>query len=358
MNKPVDYSTYLQLDRILSSQFLKSEEHKKPAHDEMLFIIIHQIYELWFKQILFELDAVLTTFNQQNIPESEIGIGCARLERIVEIQKILIDQIKVLETMTPLDFLEFRDYLTPASGFQSYQFRLLEIKLGLPTASRLQYNNSAYTSRLSAQQAEQTHNAENQPTLLQLFDRWLSRTPFLKSSDFEFFNAYKNSVVNMLNKDRQNIQSNQALSEDARKMEIRKLEMVEKASQNFFDPQLWQSLVEKGEKRLSHQAMQAALFICSYREMPILQMPFRLLTLLMEIDENLTTWRYRHSQMVQRMIGIKIGTGGSSGHEYLRAAVDKHKVFTDLFELSTLFIPRSQLPEIPLTLKSKMGFFS
>src|SRR5262245_46741412 len=123
---PLHYMDYLQVDRLLSCQSRVSEKQGRPAHDEMLFIVVHQAYELWFKQILFELDSILNLFRSDYVNEDEMGLIIGRLYRITEIQKILIDQIRVLETMTPLDFLDFRDAITPASGFQSKQFRMLE----------------------------------------------------------------------------------------------------------------------------------------------------------------------------------------------------------------------------------------
>jgi hypothetical protein len=100
--------------------------------------------------------------------------------------------------------------------------------------------------------------------------------------------------------------------------------------------------------------VQAALFITVYREMPALQQPFRLLSLLMDIDQTLTFWRYRHALMVERMIGRKIGTGGSSGHAYLRSTAERHRIFGDLFQLSTFLIPRSSLPELPADVKRRL----
>ena len=126
--KPLNYSDYLKLDDILNSQKLKSAERGTPAHDEMLFIIIHQVYELWFKQLIHELDSVLLIFNKESVLESDVSLAVSRLDRVIEIQKILIDQVRVLETMTAMDFLEFRDDLFPSSGFQSAQFRKLENK--------------------------------------------------------------------------------------------------------------------------------------------------------------------------------------------------------------------------------------
>ena len=146
--KLLNYSDYLQLEKILSAQDLMSAKRGTPAHDEMLFIIVHQVYELWFKQILHELDSVITIFKQESIIESDISFVVLRLQRIIEIQKILIDQIRVLETMTAMDFLEFRDDLFPSSGFQSAQFRLMENKLGLLKDHRIMYGGKDYTSCL------------------------------------------------------------------------------------------------------------------------------------------------------------------------------------------------------------------
>ena len=142
--KKLTYGKYLQLNKILDSQHLKSEENGNQVHDEMLFIIIHQAYELWFKQILHELDSVLVMFKGNYVQEENLGTVVSRFDRIIEIQKLLINQIGILETMTPMDFLEFRDLLTPASGFQSAQFRLIENKLGMQVKDRIKYGKQRY----------------------------------------------------------------------------------------------------------------------------------------------------------------------------------------------------------------------
>ncbi|HEX9652600.1 MAG TPA: tryptophan 2,3-dioxygenase family protein, partial [bacterium] len=113
---PLYYADYLKLEQLLSSQQPKSLEHASQlAHDEMMFIIVHQAYELWFKQILYELDSVMAIFEKNYVEENAIGTAVHRLNRINEIQKLLIEQLRILETMTPLDFLDFRDLLMPAS---------------------------------------------------------------------------------------------------------------------------------------------------------------------------------------------------------------------------------------------------
>ena len=134
---PVYYRDYLQLDKILNAQVPLSAAQGTPAHDERLFIIIHQVYELWFKQIQHELDDVLDIFSKENIDEKQIGIAVSRLRRITEIQKVLVDQLNVLETMTALDFLEFRHLLV---GFDCGRPSLSQISsvLSLRRSSSLQ----------------------------------------------------------------------------------------------------------------------------------------------------------------------------------------------------------------------------
>ena len=130
-NKPIYYSNYLQLDKILESQITESGKTSNPIHDENLFIITHQTYELWFKQIIIELKSINQMFSKNFVKESNLGLVVSRCERICKIIKLLINQVDILETMSPLDFLEFRNLLNPASGFQSAQFRIIENTMGL-----------------------------------------------------------------------------------------------------------------------------------------------------------------------------------------------------------------------------------
>src|SRR5580658_3814842 len=140
MTDGIYYSDYLHLDKILGAQDLQSDlPGRQHAHDEMLFIIIHQSYELWFKQILYEVGSVLDILSQPNIQDNspDLFVVNHRLKRVVTIFHMLIDKINILETMTPLDFLDFRNLLRPASGFQSVQFKLLEATLGLKYEQRI-----------------------------------------------------------------------------------------------------------------------------------------------------------------------------------------------------------------------------
>jgi tryptophan 2,3-dioxygenase len=143
MRVPVYYGDYLRLDRLLSSQEPESAKIGINAHDEMLFIIVHQAYELWFKQILHELDRVETDFGTIPVTDDAIAHIVHGLNRIYEILKLVVAQLDVLETMTPFDFLDFRDLLMPASGFQSLQFRLIETRLGLPPEMRIPFDDKS-----------------------------------------------------------------------------------------------------------------------------------------------------------------------------------------------------------------------
>lgn len=353
---PVHYHDYLGLDPILNAQNPKSTEYGKPAHDEMLFIIVHQTYELWFKQILVELDSVLTTFQKAQVPDSELGMASARLERIVAIMKQILGQIDILETMTPLDFLDFRDMLYPASGFQSYQWRLIETKLGLRINDRLAYNQSPFYKSLTESQQTEMLSILNQPSLFEAVDTWLARTPFLQGENFNFWETYKKAVSKMFQGDIKTVQENSRLSSEEKERNLTGLNQALKNFDVLFDESAFEKLRSDGQFRLSYKAMHAALLIQLYRDQPALQIPFRIIRALLDIDETMTMWRYRHALMAMRMLGQKIGTGGSSGHKYLADATAKHKIFGDFFNLTTFFIPRSQVPALPDSIAEKMGF--
>ncbi|MGQ0720332.1 MAG: tryptophan 2,3-dioxygenase family protein [Candidatus Eiseniibacteriota bacterium] len=354
--RPLYYSDYLCLDKLLSAQELESAKRGKAVHDEHLFIVVHQAYELWFKQILFELDAVLALFRAPSIDERDMGKVEAHLRRIVSIERVLLGQIEVLETMTPLDFLDFRSLLVPASGFQSAQFRLLENRLGLPPEVRMTIEGAAYTSRLSDTDRKAVEQSVIEPSLLALVDRWLARTPFLQLGAYDFWREYERAVRATLERDKAQIRENAALTEPERTALLDRFRRTEANFETLLERGKHDELLRAGRRRLSHPALLAALLINLYRDEPILQLPFRLLQLLMDVDEGLTSWRHRHALMAWRMIGGKVGTGGTSGTDYLREAAERYKIFTDLFDLSTFFLPRSALPKLPPEVARKMSF--
>jgi tryptophan 2,3-dioxygenase len=327
-SKAVYYSEYLQLDKIIAAQQPESfKPGKIAAHDEMLFIIIHQAYELWFKQILFEVGSVIDIMGKpavnDNSPEMQTVVH--RLTRVATILKVLVQQIDIMETMTPMDFLDFRDMLRPASGFQSYQFKVLEAKLGLKFEQR--HGQAYYTSQLQQQDIDIIKEAETGKSVLELINAWLERMPFITDA---FWNNYEQVYINSL--------------ADA-----------EKNNATFFVTVFNNAAID-AERNLTPKACRAALFIMLYRGYPMLELPFQLLDTLLEIDNQLGNWRNRHINMVRRMIGTRIGTGGSTGAGYLKAAMDKHYIFKELAQLNSFLIDRRQLPALPKELVEKLGY--
>lgn len=344
----VHYSDYLQLEKILDAQFPESVKHNSPAHDEALFIIIHQTYELWFKQILHELDSVLVIIQKPSINDNsqELQTVVHRLSRVVTIVKVLVHQIDIMETMTPTDFLDFRDMLRPASGFQSWQFKIIEAKLGLRFENR--HGKDYYISQLRSEQIDIIKKAENEKSLIQLLNSWLERMPFFDQEDnWKNFKPVYNS-----NADSSPLP---VFWKEYKQIYVSGLAEAEKNNQQYFDL-VFEDDNGNGERQLSPKACRAALFIMLYRGYPIVHLPFQLLNNLLEIDEQLSTWRYRHMNMVQRMIGTRIGTGGSTGKDYLRSALDKHYVFKEIAQLTSFLIERRRLPQLTAEMEKRLGF--
>lgn len=326
--KPVYYSDYLQLDKILNAQALESDKHNKHAHDEMLFVIIHQTYELWFKQLLYEVESVSGIFAQKEINDNspDLQIAVHRLERCCTILGVLVQQIDVMETMTPMDFLDFRDLLRPASGFQSIQFKFLEALLGLKFEHR--HGQNYYTSQLTPEDVAKVKELEQRKTLLELVNGWLERMPYFNHENLwtEYRSIYASSL---------------------QEAELNNLEQFDK---RFF------STEKNPDMALSRDASRSALFIILYRHYPLLHLPYELIKTLLTIDELLGQWRFRHINMVQRIIGSRTGTGGSTGTGYLQAALNKHYIFKDFASLTGFLIERNKLPKLNLDIVNKMGF--
>ena len=352
--KPVYYGDYLQLPKILNAQVPESSKYGTAAHDETLFIIIHQTYELWFKQILHELDSVREIMQKPFVPSSDLSVINSRIERITVIQQILIDQIHVMETMTTLDFMEFRDYLVPASGFQSLQFRLIEATLGIKAHHRMEIEKQFFTSRLKPEDRKLLEETENKVSIFELLEAWLSRMPFSHFQGFDFWGSYSEAVEIMLKQDHEIISTNPSLDDRIRAMELKNLEYTRESFATLLDTKKFEQAQAEGKIRLSQRAMLAAVFIYLYRDLPGLQMPFKILNSLVEVDEKFTTWRYRHAIMVQRILGTKIGTGGSSGHDYLKSTTERNRAFLDFFNLATFLIPKTMIPKLPAAVQSQL----
>lgn len=349
------YGTYLHLDKILDSQYPASfETGNEPAHDEMLFIVIHQAYELWFKQILFELDYCMDVFKKEKINDNseDLNLVRHRFKRIIKILELLNQQVNILDTMTPMDFLAFRNLLTPSSGFQSKQFRLIEAKLGLEIEKRHHKDYYKRTNEGGFTNPDYQHitQTEENNHLLQLVNDWLERMPFFNTEYWEgettvepiehpFWKGYKAIYI-------------AGLSER------------EKTKEADFDAVFFQKFaidISPEQQALlscsfSPSAMRAALFIMLYRDFPVFQTSYQILDSLIEIDHLMSNWRHKHLIMVRRMIGMRVGTGNTSGAGYLEGALNKHYVYRDLSGLSTYIIERKKLPKLPEKLIQHLGF--
>jgi tryptophan 2,3-dioxygenase len=252
------YSSYLRVDDLLDLQRPRSDG---PEHDEMLFIVIHQVYELWFKEILHEIDRV-----KELLEADETHRAQHTLKRILTILKVLVAQLDILETMTPLEFLSFRERLQAASGFQSDQFRQLEFVLGRKSAQAI--NRFAANSR--ARKALEQRLAE--PTIWDAFLRYLAREGYAVPGA--------------------------ALNRDV----TAPIDASEEIQQILID-------VYRRDPKNSE--------ICER---------------LVDLDEGVQEWRYRHVKMVERTIGMKTGTGGSAGAAYLQSTVGS-PLFPDLWAI-------------------------
>jgi tryptophan 2,3-dioxygenase len=257
---PLTYESYLKLDELLGLQEPLSDG---PEHDETLFIIIHQVYELWFKEVVHELDYLRTLLLDTNT-----SLALQTLKRILIILKVLVAQIDILETITPLDFLSFRDRLQSGSGFQSYQFRELEFVLGRRDRESIERFPEGSEGR------RKLEVRYRQQTLWDVFLRYLAD------------NGYS-IPTELLDRDVTESSSSSALVQD--------------------------------------------VLIDIYRTNPSV---VPLCERLVDLDEGLQEWRYRHVKMVERTIGTKPGTGGSAGAEYLKTTLMR-PVFPDLWAIRT-----------------------
>ncbi|HEX7315510.1 MAG TPA: tryptophan 2,3-dioxygenase family protein [Pyrinomonadaceae bacterium] len=263
MTELLSYNKYLRVPELIGLQECLSD----PAHhDELLFITVHQAYELWFKQVLHEIDAALSAMRDDRAPVAARALG-----RVVEIEKLLVTQIHILETMTPINFLGFRDQLNPASGFQSMQFREIEFSSGLKDDAILRaFDGDEFASaRLRARM--------DAPALGDEFFALLTRRGLDTPPD------------------------------DA-------------------------ALPEEERRKLYGRRVRAALEVVTHFEERYEE--YQLSESLIAHDEFFSLWRYHHVKMVERMLGTRKGTGGSEGVGYLKTTLDK-KFFPELWEART-----------------------
>mmetsp|Transcript_3571 Transcript_3571/g.10499 ORF Transcript_3571/g.10499 Transcript_3571/m.10499 type:complete len:435 (+) Transcript_3571:425-1729(+) len=356
-SQQINYADYLQLDKILSAQELETSKWDEPVHDEHMFIVIHQAYELWFKQILFEIDSVVSILAQghEHIRTPQINISCSRLGRVVQIMRILVQQHDVLETMDAHDFLEFRDFLAPASGFQSKQFRILENTLGMSPDQRIQHSGCPYFDQLRFSDRQQVIDTETAPTVLSYIGSLLEKTmESLEVGNFDFAAYMKAAINEAAEHDRKAIlQHRTRMSPADERKKLDELEKKREAHLRLFSEEEHAKLLAIKIRKLSFKATMAVVFVQSFRLQPAIAPLYCLITRLVDIDELMGQWRHRHSAMVLRMIGSRSGTGGSSGHAYLEAVLQRSRIFTDLTHASHYLLPQHALPPLPRAVSVK-----
>jgi len=349
----MSYSSYLQLEKLLNANV---PVHKPIAFHEHLFITTHHAFEIWFKQLIYDLDYIIDIMKQNPIPENDLLLVQRVLKRMNEIFRVMPQQFDILETMTPLDFMEFRTSLGTASGFQSVQWRLVEHKFGLPNAKRLKYGGRTFDESLPPAEQEflNNHIKKQETNLFEVIASWLERTPFLggecsisQGLSYDWWKQYEMAIKKWLH-----FKTEQILKLPLPEWELKlRLESDVNALEEKFDELFFEEkfvkLQEREKVRLSHKAYKAAIMILLNRNEPLFQIPFQLIQELSELDAKITQFRYRHAEMVGRMLGTKIGTGGSSGYQYLIQTAREHRVFSDLFHTSTYMIPPDMIPKLP-----------
>ncbi|MSR74229.1 MAG: hypothetical protein EXS14_01995 [Planctomycetes bacterium] len=361
--KPVPtYSTYLQLKRLLSAQ--QPPDYAQLAagsdaslaavrphahHDEMLFIVVHQVYELWFSLTIHELTRIRDLLGRcggtprDTVSEEDIPRAVNGLRRVNEIFQVLIQQWRIMETMNPASFLEFRDLITPASGFQSLQFRQLEILAGLSGNLRMDFEGKPYASNLESWERGKLAALEGGLTLKTALLDWLSRTPIEKVFP-QFAERYCEAFTGYCNEQAALQENNPNLSAAQR---ARAIEAAKEQSANV------RNYILGGDAQ-RNRAHQAFLFIASYRHLPLLRWPSALLDSLIEFEQNFRLFRFRHARMVERMIGARTGTGGSPGIAYLDSTSNHYKIFGDLLEARNFTLATHRVPDLPD--ESVLGF--
>lgn len=329
------YSSYLQLEKLLKAQRRRSETNGRPAHDEMTFIIVHQAYELWFKLILWELDEVRRHLSGDRVTEHLLNRAITTLGRIREIERLLTNQLDVLETMEPSGFLQFRDFLIPASGYQSVQFRLIEIKLGLRHEDRLGLDGKSYLAAFEPGDVVALERAEQEKSIADLVDTWLSGLPFVDMVDPTFFRV-------LATKEAGSLVGLPLVAERprSRSESIDNVSLDEDSDPSEFRP------------RFSNRALKTALLLHLYQNHPSAATPVRFLAALLKVDELLVIWRYRHSIMAKRMIGARKGAQANKGVEYLFKSAASSSVFEDIAALTIDLVPSEDLPPLPIELSA------
>eukprot|EP01133_Synstelium_polycarpum_P015000 gene15000-17736_t len=248
--------------------------------------------------------------------------------------------------MTSVDFQDFRKYLLPASGFQSLQFRIIESKLGLLMDQRTKQQQESVCTALSEADRARLLETHKESSLLDSINSWLEKNPMLKHKDYDFWYCFQKANNDIVDQELNDVKNDTGLTDEAKKSKFFDIGKIKDSLASMFNETEYTKKRDRLEVRLSYKAFQSALMIFQHKDIPMFQMPFNILNELMNMEEQLGLWRYRHLGLVQRIIGSKIGSRGSTGVHYLRSTLNT-KIFLDLFNLSSYLVERSYLPLPP-----------
>jgi tryptophan 2,3-dioxygenase len=355
-SKNLTYWDYLKLDTLLNLQNGFYQDESQVNTDELQFIIVHQTLELWFKLFISDMKDIRDILNVELVPETSIPSIVEKLKRSNQIIRLTINHFDVLETLLPQNFLEFRDNLGTASGFQSVQMREMEIMMGLEDGQRVSLGgsnaiehikNAASLSEAGKRAWGRIESVKAETSLKESLNNWLFRTPINGSSpDNESDKEVVNDFIDKYIKGYKKIQDAQL--QKLEKTGIDNLEALKKRMQTSLDQVkdfLKASDVPANVRQKTIRIRAGILFIESYRNLPLLAWPRVLLDSIVELEENFILFRTRHARMVERMIGRRVGTGGSSGVDYLDATA-KYRIFTELWAVRTSLLPKHAVPKL------------
>lgn len=352
-----NYWDYLRLNDLLSLQAGLDEDESDQLPDELHFIIVHQAFELWFKLMIRSLRQARDQLHAEYVPDHTMPSVVHHLRRVNAILHHSVQQFRVMETLTPQGFLSFRDRLSPASGFQSYQMRVIEVLMGLDEAQRIRYGKEDpldHIRKLSdgseggAAAWAAIQQVRSEKSLLEALNAWLYRTPIQGSGpddegDPAVVDAFLTDYLATWNvhQDQGLERLVEVLGEEAREGLTARVNASREAGRRFL---LAEDVLEEHRARVK-RCRAALVFIESYRDLPLMAWPRLLLDLFVEMEEHVLLFRNRHARMVERLIGRRIGTGGSGGVEYLDKTLS-YRVFGDLWTVRTVLLRKELLPEL------------
>lgn len=363
---PTAYWDYIKLEELLALQGGLEGDADRLSNDEVMFITIHQIEELWFRLALRELVAARDLFVKVPVPEQALAAAVRGIDRMTALMGFAGEHFALMETMTTRDYLAFRDKLNPASGFQSAQLREIEILAGMDERERIPLGQEkSYMQMLrnhdgspsSASRRVEARLAD-QPTLLAAISEWLYRTPIQGSMPGSpdddarvrgFIEAYCAAHARSARAARELARFTSLSDADAARLDARYEKEIEGARAFLLAED-----VAAPERARRSRVRAALVFIESYRELPLLAWPRAVIDALVAFEQAFVLFRQRHARMVERVIGRRTGTGGSAGVDYLDQTALRYRIFRDVWAVRTLLVQESVLP--PLEHPELYGF--